>query len=167
MKNIIKKLRTKFAFYLINGIYAGKSNYERKRRLLVKAGYEIGVGTKIVGPIYISANVKIGDNCWIGKDIEIQGNGIVEIGNNCDFGPNVIINTGGHQIGDSTRRAGKCITNKIIFKDGCWIGLRSTFINTITIEAGCIIGACSFVNKNTEPNCLYFGSPAKKIRNLS
>ncbi|PKE34254.1 hypothetical protein CW697_02060 [Macrococcoides caseolyticum] len=54
-------------------------------------GICIGNNTKLVGPITVSraANLKIGDNVWIGKGFEIYGNGKVIIGDNCDFGPDV------------------------------------------------------------------------------
>ena len=166
IKKIIYHLRKRRAFKLINGRYCGKSNFDKKRKLLVKCGFDIGEGTKIVGPIYISSSITIGKNCWIGRGFEAQGNGKITIGDNCDIAPQVILNTGGHVIGTHDRRAGDCIINNITIGSGCWIGLRTTVIGTVTIGGGTIIGACSLVNKSIECDSLAFGVPAKTIRIL-
>ena len=64
-----------------------------------KLGHEIGEGTKIVGPIYCTGKIIIGKDCWIGKNLIINGNGSVRIGDNCDVAPEVSFQTGGHEIG--------------------------------------------------------------------
>ena len=80
--------------------------YEKKRKLLISLGFEIGEQTKIVGPIFCAGELKVGKNCWIGKNFNVNGNGKVFIGDNCDIGPEVIFQTGGHAIGPAIRRAG-------------------------------------------------------------
>lgn len=100
IKRILKHIRRNRAFRLINGPLAGTAKFERKRKLLLKAGYLIGKGTKIVGPLIVTtADLRIGENCWIGLGFEVLGNGKVEIGDNCDIAPNVHLHTGGHFIG--------------------------------------------------------------------
>ena len=44
------------------------------------------------------------------------------------------------------------------------IGIGATVINDISIAQNCIIGANSLVNKNTKSNSVYYGQPAKYIR---
>ena len=172
IKKIIKKLYKKWVFNRINGSLAGSDNFERKRKMLIKCGYSIGVGTKIVGPIFISANLKIGNNCWIGRNFEAQGNGDVVVGNNCDIAPNVIVNTGSHVCGNSIRRAGDGVNCTITINDGCWIGVRSTIIcnaktKKTTIHSSSIIAASSLVKDDVSPNSLVGGVPARFIKKLS
>ncbi len=164
----LKGLRYKVNTFLVNKVYAGtKPRYfEKKRRLLNKIGYEIGEGTKVVGPIYCTGKLKIGKNCWVGKNLMINGNGNVTIGDNCDIAPEVAFQTGGHLIGDSARRAGKGITADITVGNGCWIGARSTIINNTKIGNSCVVASCACVTKDVEDNLLVGGVPAKIIREL-
>lgn len=168
---ILKKLhlygiKRKYIFFLINKVYVGTKSFERKRKLLISLGYEIGENTKIVGPIECSGTLKIGKNCWIGKNLKINGNGTVIIGNNCDIAPEVTFQTGGHIIGNSSRRAGEGRIFTQIVGNGTWIGGRTTIINNTTIGNSCVIAACACVNKDIADNILAGGVPAKMIRGL-
>lgn len=164
----LKGLRRHWSFYLINRVYAGTKpqHFEKKRQLLCRLGYTIGEGTKIVGPISVYGNLKIGKNCWIGKDFSVNGNGCVEIGDNCDLGPEVAFQTGGHGIGDETRRAGIGESYRQVVGNGTWIGSRVSVINNTQIGNACVVAACSCVTKDVPDNCLVGGVPAKIIREL-
>lgn len=81
--------------------------YDKKLVIMRKMGHIIGNGTKIVGPVYCTGNLIIGENCWVGENLLVNGNGTVKIGENCDLAPEVAFQTGGHEIGSSERRAGK------------------------------------------------------------
>lgn len=170
LKRVILHIRRHHAFALINGRLAGKtknSQLERKRKLLVKAGYSVGEGTKIVGPIFISSGLVIGKNCWIGRNFEAQGNGLVSIGDNCDIAPGVTLNTGGHLIGDSSRRAGEGIICTIEVGSGTWICANVTVVKNTKIGSGCVIAAGAVVTKDVPDNALSGGVPSKTIRSLS
>lgn len=95
----------------------------------------------------------------LGYDIVIGNN--VSIAFNCTF-----INST-HEIGDANQRAGLGIAKKIIVEDGCWIGARTTIMPGVTIRKGCVIGSDSLVLSDTEPNGLYVGHPAKRIKDLN
>lgn len=71
-----------------------------------------------------------------------------------------------HYIGDENKRAGNSLRKPITIGRGCWIGTRSIILPGVTIGDGCIIAAGSVVNKDCEPNGLYAGCPAKRIKNL-
>jgi maltose O-acetyltransferase len=164
----LKGLRYKFNLYLVNKVYAGtkEKHFEKKRKLLNAIGFDIGEGTKIVAPFYCLGKVKIGKNCWIGKNFFVNGNGNVTIGDNCDIAPEVIFQTGGHKIGDKSRRAGEGLVFNQTVGDGCWIGGRVTIINNTNIGNSCVIGACALVNKDVPDNSLVVGVPAKIIKTL-
>ena len=57
--------------------------------------------------------------------------------------------------------------NKIIIKDGVYIGMRSSIIapNDVTIGENAIVGAASLVNRSVDKNVIVVGVPAKPIRN--
>ena len=52
---------------------------------------------------------------------------------------------------------------KIEIKDNCFIGARTTILQGVTIGPNSVVGACSLVNKDVEPNSVYAGIPAKRI----
>lgn len=163
-----RKLEKKICRFLVNKIYVGadKKNFEKKRRLLIRLGYEIGENTKVVGPILSHNPIKIGKNCWIGANLTVYGIGNVSIGDNCDLAPDIIFLTGGHNIGDHSRRAGHGQIYSIHVNDGVWIGARSTIGKNVTIADGSIIAACACVMQNVESDTLVGGVPARVIRKL-
>ena len=174
MKNLLKKLHLwgiykRFTLYRVNVLLAGTKakNFEKKRKLLnCLDEFEIGMGTKIVGPIECLGHLKTGENNWIGKNLQVNGNGTVTIGDNCDLGPEITFQTGGHEIGDASRRAGAGIVMNQTVGSGTWIGGRSTILNNVTIGEGCVITGCACVTKDVAPNTLVGGVPAKLIREL-
>lgn len=160
-------LRRKIILFFINHLFSGSYFFKTKRFLLRRLGAKIGKNTKIVGPVdSLSAKVIIGSECWIGKNISFEGNGTVSIGNNIDIGPNVVFATGGHHIGDSSRRAGKGMCNSILVEDGTWIGTRVMIINNTTIGKSCVIAAGAVVISSLPDNILAAGVPAKIKKEL-
>ncbi len=145
---------------------SGTKFFDAKRQMLSSIGYQIGEGTKIVGPIFNTGTLIVGQNCWIGHNLKVHGNGTVMIGDNCDVAPDVIFLTGGHQIGDSSRRAGKGETYHIEVGNGTWIGARATVAGNTTIGNGCVIASGACVVNDVEDNLLVGGVPAKFIRKL-
>ena len=69
-----------------------------------------------------------------------------------------------HETGDCYQRAGKGYALPIKIEDGYWIGANTTIMPGVTIAKGCIIAANSLVTKDTEPNGLYVGQPAKRVK---
>lgn len=173
MNNIINFLHLRgikriVVLFLINNIFTGTKeiNFSIKRKLLNSIGNKIGKNTKIVGPIDCRGVLIIGNDCWIGKNFKVNGNGTVIIGDRCDIGPEVTFQTGGHLIGTKERRAGKGIIFNQNIGNGVWIGGRTTILNNTTVGNSCVIAGCSCVIKNVEANCLVGGIPAKLIRRL-
>ena len=157
-------MKKRIGFFLINHILCGTNFFETKRKILNKMGYQVGQGTRVVGPIVCTTSLKIGNDCWIGKNFFCNGNGDVIIGNNCDIAPEVIFQTGGHQIGTADRRAGDGCIFKQTVGDGTWIGGRSTILGNTNIGRGCVIAGCSCVVKDVPDDVLVGGVPAKVIR---
>lgn len=174
LESILKKLHLwgtykKLTLYRVNVMLSGteERSFVKKRRLLNRLdNFEIGEGTKIVGPVECYGQLKVGKNCWIGKNLRINGNGFVTIGDNCDIGPEVTFQTGSHEIGDASRRAGKGMACYQSVGSGTWIGGRSTILNNTVIGEGCVIAGCACVTKDVQPNTLVGGVPARKLRDL-
>lgn len=164
IKNCLKKV----ILFFINHFMVGNYLWEIKNILLRFAGISIGHNVKIVGPIKIDvcSNLSIGNNCWIGKNLNIIGNADVIIGDYCDFAPDVFLETGTHEIGNTERRAGRGYCESIHIGSGCWIGIRTTILPGVKIGNGCVVAAGAVVNKSVRENVLIGGVPAKIIKVL-
>ena len=168
MSSLISRIKRTIFRGLSNHLFCGTHFFAVKRALLSASGLKIGNNTKIVGPIYFGnvSDITIGEDCWIGKNLSIHGDGKVVIGDRCDLAPDVSILTGSHQIGDQSRRAGEGISFSVTVGDGCWIGAGVKITGDTNIGKGSVIGTCALVNKNIQPNVVVAGIPAKIIREL-
>lgn len=166
--NLIQSLKSSTVMFLVNHVLVGTRPYffEPKRKMLNSIGHSIGKGTKVVGPIECYSKLEIGQDCWIGKNLKVNGNGTVKIGNRCDIAPEVTFQTGGHEIGSRERRAGNGLICNQVVGNGVWIGGRSTIIGDVTISDGSVVAGCACVVKDVEENTLVGGVPAKPIRKL-
>ena len=163
-----RSMKRKAVMFLVNHVFVGTRPcfFEIKRVLLNSIGHSIGTGTKVVGPIECYTRLAIGKDCWIGKNLKVNGNGTIQIGDRCDIAPEVTFQTGGHEIGPSLRRAGNGKTYHQRVGDGVWIGGRSTIIGNTTIGNGSVVAGCACVVKDVPENALVGGVPAKIIRRL-
>ena len=152
--------------HMVNHWFVGTRCFETKNRLLRSIGYEIGEGTKIVGPITNTGKLIIGKNCWIGTNITVHGNGCVRVGDKSDMCVWSGNGSGGREIGGAERRAGSGLTYSITVGSGTWIGARATIFGNTNIGSGCVIAACACVNKSVVDNTLVGGTPARKIRDV-
>jgi sugar O-acyltransferase (sialic acid O-acetyltransferase NeuD family) len=127
-------------------------------------GYKFA--TYISSHAFVWRNAKIGENCFIFENNVIQP--FVEIGNNC------ILWSGNH-IGHRTVIEDHCFLSSHVVISGycnvghsCFLGVNSTFNDKTSIANSCILGSTSLVNKDlNDPECIYIGSPAKKIKGKS
>jgi len=138
----------------------------------------IGDDTKVWQFSVILENAKIGVNCninchcFIENDV-IVGNNVtiksgvylwdgIEIEDNVFIGPNVTF------INDKTPKS-KVYPQKFLkthIKKGSSIGAGCIIMGGITIGENSLIGAGSLILKDVPSNQLWFGNPAKFIRNI-
>ena len=164
IENEVKDYQKRIVIHLVNHTLAGTRFFSEKRNLLRSIGYEIGENTKIVGPIHNTGTLRIGANCWIGCNLTVHGNGTVTIGDNCDIAPDVTFLTGGHQMGNHSRRAGKGESYHIAVGRGVWIGGRSTLLLNTSIGDGSMIAACACVSKDVPADTMVAGVPAEVVK---
>ncbi len=91
---------------------------------------------------------------------------IISIGRDTWIGCNVSFICITHEMGEHKQRAGKPIFGSITIGSGVWIGADVTILPGIIIADGCVVGAGSVVTKSTQPDGLYCGNPAKRIKDL-
>lgn len=154
----------RIVFFLVNRIFAGTRAFSVKRRLLSSVGISIGRDTRVVGPLYCTGRLTVGQACWLGRDLRIEGNGEVRIGNGCDIAPDVTFYTGGHELGDRERRAGAGRQFTQTVGDGSWLCARVTVCNEVHIGRGCVVAACACVVSDVADDSMVGGVPARTIR---
>jgi maltose O-acetyltransferase len=54
----------------------------------------------------------------------------------------------------------------VTIEDGCWIGANATVLPGVRIAGGTVIAAGAVVTRDCEPNSLYAGVPATRIKAL-
>jgi len=140
-----------------------------RAKLLRSLGWKIGEGTIVHwGVLPVAPNVTIGAGSVIATQAYFDGHGTIEIGDKTRIGPFSKILSTTHPIENSVPRriAGKDydLDTKIGF--GCWLGTSVMILPGVKVADGCVLAAGSVVTKDTEPNGLYAGVPAKRVRDL-
>jgi maltose O-acetyltransferase len=143
-----------------------------RTRLLRLAGFSIGPRSLFWGMPRMIGGPGLHNRLIIGCDTRISVGcffdmcALVSIGDRVSIGPQVMLLTGHHELGDEFRRIGPLTPAPIRVGNGTWIGARSIILPGITIGASSIVGAGSLVNKDVPPNVLVGGVPARIIREL-
>ena len=88
----------------------------------------------------------IGDDTKIGAFVEIQKNALV--GSKCKISSHSFICEG------------------VTIEDEVFIGIGSTLRDRVVVGKNCLIGASSNIVKNTEPDSVYYGNPAKLVKKI-
>ncbi len=158
----------KMASLLVNVVAKSPLCPKRWRHALYRrVGMRIGQADIWPGVGFTGARCAIGDWSWINHGSYIDcAEADVTIGKNVGIAMGVTLVTSSHEVGPPERRAGTMKHGPITVKDGVWIGACAVILPGCTIGEGCIIAAGAVVTKSCEPNGLYGGVPAKRIKDL-
>lgn len=158
-------------YYLIisklpNSWWPGGKLYNALRVALIQRILPLGNNVRIQKNVYIGSgnNVSIGNDCQINELVRLDN---VAIGNNVMIARECIILGKMHE-NNSTEipmnLQGVKAVEKTIIEDDVWLGLRVIIMPGIKIAKGTIIAAGAVVTRDTEPNSIYGGVPARKIK---
>lgn len=122
----------------------------------------------------IIGDVTIGDgsSIWYGAVLRGDVNTII-VGKNVNIQDNAVIHTLYQKsvatIGDNVSIAHNAVVHGATLKDNCLIGIGAVVLDDAVVGEGSIVAANSVVLAKTiiEPNTIYAGVPAKKIKNVS
>ena len=120
----------------------------------------IGDNCNICANVFVENDVSIGNNVTVKCGVQLWDG--VRIEDDCFIGPNVTFTN------DLFPRSKQYPQEfeKTIIKKGASIGANSTILAGITIGEHAMIGAGSVVTKDVPANTLWYGNPAKLIRDL-
>lgn len=135
---------------------------------------QIGKDVFLADNATIIGDVVIGDrsSIWFGAVIRGDVNSI-RIGKNVNVQDNAVIHTLYQKsvaiIGDNVSIAHNAVVHGAKLEDNCLIGIGSVILDGAVVGEGSIIAANSVVLSNTkvEPNSVYAGVPAKKVKDVS
>ena len=123
----------------------------------------IGENTFLAETAVILGDVTIGRDCSIWYNAVLRGdvNKIV-IGDRTNIPSQTII-------GNDVSVGHNAIVHGAVIGDNCLIGMGATLLDNAVVPSGCIIAANALVlsNAKLEPNSVYAGVPAKKVKEVT
>lgn len=111
-------------------------------------------------------NIHIGENFFANFNLTILDEAEVRIGDNCFIGPNVSIFTACHPLDAASRDTGVEWAEPVTIGDSVWIGGNATILPGVTIGDNVVIGAGSVVTRNIPSGVVAGGNPARIIKKV-
>ena len=113
-----------------------------------------------------STDVTFGDSVFVNTGVLFDACAPISIGRKVHLGHDVRLLTATHRLGPASSRAAGVAFAPIRVGDGAWIGAAVTVLSGVTIGEGCVVAAGAVVVRDCEPNGLYGGIPARRLRDL-
>lgn len=148
----------------------------------LKMGYFNVIGKVVVGDnceicnfVLLKDKTRMGNNCYVDSYVLSSGN--CTLGNNVIMryrtviarnvivGDHVFFTAGVKTIFLDHKR--EATSKPLTIQRGCYFGDNSIIMGGITVAKKCIIGAGAFVNKDTDPDGVYVGTPARRLRDVT
>lgn len=141
-----------------------------RTRILRFGGAKIARTARVgSGNFFGSCDFELGEGVYINVNGFFDGSAKITVGEGVRFGPHVKILTGTHIYRNNVMRRSMedgIIAAPVSIGRGCWLGIGVTVMPGVKIAEGCVIAAGSLVLKDTRPNGLYAGVPAKRLKDL-
>jgi len=141
-----------------------KGNLKRLKSTFAGCGQDVfiesGFHCDYADKIFLADRVYININCTILDGAEVH------IGEDTLIGPNVQILTVSHDIDPQERLKKYNFAQNIEIGKNVWIAAGVIILPGVTIGDNSVIGAGSVVCKDVDPDSLYLGNPAVKVKSL-
>ena len=160
------RLKARLLFQEINLL--NDNDKEKRNKLCYDLLQNVEEGLWIEPPFYCDYgyNIKAGKNLFMNFNCCILDVAEVKIGNNCMMGPNVQIYTATHPLEADKRNSGREFAKRIFIGDNVWIGGHAVINPGVSIGNNVVIGAGSVVTKSFPDNVFIAGNPAKVIKTI-
>ena len=135
-------------------------------RLMRRLGIETESDHIYPGCCFHTCNVWLGRGAILNQNVHLENVERIEIGANTGLGVGTIVLTSTHELGPHDCRLGEWLRKPVTIGAGCWIGASCLILPGVTIGDGCVIAAGSVVTEDCDPDGLYGGVPARRIKDL-
>ena len=137
--------------------------YGWRRFLLRLFGAEVGHNVLVRPNVRVTYpwKVSIGDNSWIGDNVELYSLGPIRIGSD------VVISQGSYLCGgthDHNAIAFDIVASPITVESQAWVAAQVFIAPGVTIGHGAVVGARSLVLTDVPPLMVAVGHPAKVVQ---
>ena len=163
------RLISRLCGFIVNTLLASVLVPAKVRVVALRmCGMRIGAGTSIFPLCFLTdTNITIGPDALVNAKCFFDNCAAISIGARVYLAMEVMLCTSSHRIGPADKRAGDLFVAPIAIGDGCWLGARVTVLPGVTIGDGCMIAAGAVVTVDCDPNGLYAGVPARRVRDLT
>jgi len=122
---------------------------------------KFGSGASIYHSSLVYGDVEVGEKTWVGPHTLLDGTGGLKIGSFCSVSAGVQIYT--HDSVKWALSGGKAgyESAPVVVGDFCYIGPQTVIRSGVTIGSHCVIGSCSFVNRDVPDNTIAMGTPCR------
>lgn len=153
--------------HLLLNVVAGSAFVPRPLRYVAyrAAGLDVRTMNVFSGTRITGTDVHIGTGTFVNHECYLDAaRGRIEIGSDCHLGPQVMVLTATHDVGDDGSVARDSDYRVTRIGDRVWLGARATVLPGATIESGCVIAAGAVVTGRCLPDGVYAGVPARRVR---
>jgi carbonic anhydrase/acetyltransferase-like protein (isoleucine patch superfamily) len=139
---------------------------------------KVGENTFLAETAVLIGNVTVGSDCSIWYGAVLRGDvNTITVGDRTNIQDGAVIHTlydgspspSQTHIGSDVSIGHNAIIHGAVIEDGCLIGMGATVLDNAHVPSGCIIAANALVlsGARLEPNSVYAGVPAKKVKELT
>lgn len=135
---------------------------------------KIGENCFLAETAVIIGDTTIGDDCSIWYGAVLRGDvNTITIGNKVNIQDGAVIHTlykkSVSKIGNNVSIGHNAVVHGATVEDNCLIGMSATILDNAVIGTGTIVAAGALVlsNQIVEPNSIYAGVPAKKVKDIT
>jgi acetyltransferase-like isoleucine patch superfamily enzyme len=121
-----------------------------------------GQGTSCYSSVLVIGSVTVGENCWIGPNVVLDGSGELEIGNNVQISAGAQLYSHNSVLTATSLAPVPISRNKTIIGNNVYIGPNAIIEQGVKIGNHAIIGALSLVNKDVPDFGKYLGTKLQK-----
>lgn len=138
----------------------------------------VGEGTFVAETATLIGDVTVGRDSSIWFNVVLRGDvNTITIGDRTNIQDGTVIHTlydgskhpSQTHIGSDVSVGHNVTIHGAIIEDNCLIGMGSTILDNAVVASGCIVAAGALVlsNSKLEPNSVYAGVPAKKVKDVT